>query len=83
MELETAFGLVLRELRKRQGLSQDKLAQETDLKRTDTSLRERGVTFQADPHLIHRHQDGTEEWMAFFADPDGNTMALMSRVPPA
>jgi len=47
------------------------------------SLRERGVTFQADPHLIHRHQDGTEEWMAFFADPDGNTMALMSRVPPA
>jgi hypothetical protein len=31
--------------------------------------------------MIYRHPDtGVEEWMAFFADPDGNTMAFMSAV---
>ena len=36
----------------------------------------------AQPHVIHRDDAaGTEEWMAFFEDPDGNTLALMSRVP--
>lgn len=54
-----------------------------DIQATVEFLRERGVPFQSEPHLIHRHQDGTEEWMAFFADPEGNTMALMSRVAPA
>ena len=29
------------------------------------------------PHLIHRHADGTEEWMAFFEDPDARPMAIM------
>lgn len=53
-----------------------------DIQSAVATLRQRGVVFQAEPHLIHRHEDGTEEWMAFFADPDGNTMALMSRVPP-
>jgi hypothetical protein len=28
---------------------------------------------------IHTHDDGTEEWMTFFADGEGNTLALMSR----
>jgi methylmalonyl-CoA/ethylmalonyl-CoA epimerase len=32
--------------------------------------------------MIHRHPDGTEEWMAFFEDPDGGVLALMSRVAP-
>lgn len=41
------------------------------------------VAFDGAPHLIHRHDDGTEEWMAFFADNEGNTLALMSQVPPA
>jgi methylmalonyl-CoA/ethylmalonyl-CoA epimerase len=27
--------------------------------------------------MIHRHADGTEEWMAFFEDPDTRPMALM------
>lgn len=27
-------------------------------------------------------QTGTEEWMAFFEDPEGNMLALMSRVAP-
>ena len=38
------------------------------------------VPFEGAPHHIHTHEDGTEEWMAFFRDPDGNLLALMSRV---
>ena len=45
------------------------------------ALRERGAKFSGAPHMIHRHADsGVEEWMAFFEDPDGNTLALMARV---
>lgn len=40
----------------------------------------RGVKFTHAPHMIHRHADGTEEWMAFFEDPDARPMALMSQV---
>lgn len=43
-------------------------------------LRARGVEFSAAPHLIHRHADGTEEWMAIFRDPDGRPLAIMSQV---
>jgi catechol 2,3-dioxygenase-like lactoylglutathione lyase family enzyme len=43
-------------------------------------LKRRGVTFTSAPHVIHRHQDGTEEWMAFFEDLDGGVLALMERV---
>ncbi len=45
-------------------------------------LGARGVEFKGAPHLIHRHADGTEEWMAFFKDPEGRFLALMSQVPP-
>jgi DNA-binding CsgD family transcriptional regulator/predicted enzyme related to lactoylglutathione lyase len=44
------------------------------------SLRSRGVDFISAPHLIHRHANGTEEWMAFFKDPEGRTLAIMSQV---
>jgi DNA-binding CsgD family transcriptional regulator/catechol 2,3-dioxygenase-like lactoylglutathione lyase family enzyme len=47
------------------------------------TLRERGVPFKGAPHLIHKHASGVEEWMAFFADPDGHLLALMSQVAPA
>ena len=40
-------------------------------------LTERGVKFTHAPHMIHRHADGTEEWMAFFEDPDGRPLAIM------
>jgi methylmalonyl-CoA/ethylmalonyl-CoA epimerase len=30
--------------------------------------------------VVHRHGDGTEEWMAFFNDPDGRRLAIMSQV---
>jgi DNA-binding CsgD family transcriptional regulator/catechol 2,3-dioxygenase-like lactoylglutathione lyase family enzyme len=43
-------------------------------------LSARGVEFNGAPHLIHRHPDGTEEWMAFFKDPEGRFLALMSQV---
>ena len=45
-------------------------------------LAGRGVSFRGAPQLIHRHEDGTEEWMAFFEDPDGELLALMSQVSP-
>lgn len=41
-----------------------------------------GVRFVAAPHMIHRHDDGTEEWMAFFDDPDGRPLAIMARATP-
>lgn len=30
--------------------------------------------------MIHRHDSRVEEWMAFFEDPDGQLLALMSQV---
>jgi len=45
-------------------------------------LAAKGVAFEGAPHMIHRHADGMEEWMAFFRDPDANLLALMARVRP-
>jgi len=45
-------------------------------------LRSRGVEFISAPHMIHKHADGTEEWMAFFKDPEGRTLGLMSQAAP-
>ena len=42
--------------------------------------RPRGVTFTDAPHMIHRHGDGTEEWMTFFEDPEGRPLALMAQI---
>jgi hypothetical protein len=30
--------------------------------------------------MIHKHDDGAEEWMAFFNDPQGRPLAIMSVV---
>jgi catechol 2,3-dioxygenase-like lactoylglutathione lyase family enzyme len=47
-------------------------------------LERRGVHFAGAPHRIYTDDaTGVEEWMAFFDDPFGNTLALMARVPPA
>lgn len=50
-----------------------------DIHAAHEALRDRGVAFEGAPHRIHRHADGTEEWMAFLRDPDGNLLALMSQ----
>jgi methylmalonyl-CoA/ethylmalonyl-CoA epimerase len=56
-----------------------------DIDTACAALGERGVTFDGEPHLIHRDDDGvfdnpgTEEWMVFFRDPGGNVLALASR----
>lgn len=46
-------------------------------------LLARGVEFINAPHMIHKHPDGIEEWMAFFKDPESRPLALMSRVAPS
>ncbi len=38
------------------------------------------MSFTHAPHMIHRHADGTEEWMGFFEDPDGRPLAIMAQV---
>ena len=44
------------------------------------TLRGRGVRFQDEPHLIHKDFD-YELWMAFFQDPEQNTLAIMNEIP--
>jgi predicted enzyme related to lactoylglutathione lyase len=52
-----------------------------DIEAAHETLQKRGVAFLTTPHLVHRASDH-ELWMTFFRDPDGNTLALMSRKPP-
>jgi DNA-binding CsgD family transcriptional regulator/catechol 2,3-dioxygenase-like lactoylglutathione lyase family enzyme len=51
-----------------------------DIEAAYSGLNARGVDFDGGPHMIHRHDDGTEEWMAFFKDPEGRHLAIMSSV---
>jgi methylmalonyl-CoA/ethylmalonyl-CoA epimerase len=50
-----------------------------DIEQAAAVLTSRGVRFQQPPHLVAKlpHAD---LWMAFFRDPDGNVLALMSEV---
>ena len=58
-----------------------------DIAEACRTLTERGVTFTQAPHVIHTDDAGqfgpagASEWMAFFEDPAGNTLALASQVP--
>lgn len=51
-----------------------------DIRAACTALEARGVVFTNAPHMIHRHEDGTEEWMAFFADNEDRPLAIMAQV---
>ena len=51
-----------------------------DIRAAHATLTAKGVSFVNAPHMIHRHDDGTEEWMAFFSDNEGRTLAIMSQV---
>jgi DNA-binding CsgD family transcriptional regulator/catechol 2,3-dioxygenase-like lactoylglutathione lyase family enzyme len=51
-----------------------------DIHAAKAELEERGARFINAPHLIHRHEDGTEEWMAAFEDNEGRPLQLMTQV---
>jgi methylmalonyl-CoA/ethylmalonyl-CoA epimerase len=56
----------------------------TDIER----LRDRGVEVVSEPSVIFNHANGqlgpagTQEWMAFIKDSEGNTVGLVSQLPP-
>ena len=50
-----------------------------DIAAAHGTLTDRGVVFDDAPHIVHRDAD-YDLWMAFFRDPDGNVLALMSEV---
>ena len=51
-----------------------------DIQAAHAELTGKGVKFVQPPHMIHRHENGVEEWMAFFDDPQGRPLALMGQV---
>jgi len=53
-----------------------------DINAAYDELQTRGIVFKSAPHLIHRHADGVEEWMAFFDDLEGRPLAIMCQVQP-
>ena len=58
-----------------------------DVHRTVQRCVERGVVVESEPHMIFQHKDdalgpaGTDEWMAFVTDSEGNTVGLVSHAP--
>ena len=53
-----------------------------DIHAAHAELAGRGAVFEAAPHIIHTHADGTEEWMAFLRDNEGRFIGIMCQVPP-
>lgn len=58
-----------------------------DVRVTVEKLRADDVEILAEPHVIFTHLDsllgpaGTDEWMAFLKDSEGNTVGLVSHLP--
>ena len=58
-----------------------------DVRISVEELRARGVEIVAEAHVIFSHTDdhlgpaGTDEWMAFIRDSEGNTVGLVSQLP--
>ena len=58
-----------------------------DVRRLMEELETGGVEVVAPPQVIFRHEDsrlgpaGTEEWMGFIRDSEGNTVGLVSQLP--
>jgi len=50
-----------------------------DIRAAHEAMTARGVVFTHAPHMIHRHDDGTEEWMAFLSDNEGRPLAIMAQ----
>jgi methylmalonyl-CoA/ethylmalonyl-CoA epimerase len=53
-----------------------------DIQSAFGKMKESGVTFEDEPHLITR-MPAHDLWMTFFRDSEGNLMGLMSEVPHA
>lgn len=51
-----------------------------DIEAAYEELGARGALFVEKPRMIHRHENGVEEWMAFFQDPEGRPLAIMAQV---
>ena len=51
-----------------------------DIRSAHAALSARGIEFINAPHMVHRHQDGTEEWMAEFKDNEDRPLAIMAQV---
>ena len=58
-----------------------------DIDATVSRLRESGDEIESEPHVIFSHEDdtlgpaGTDEWMAFVRDSEGNTVGLVEQRP--
>jgi methylmalonyl-CoA/ethylmalonyl-CoA epimerase len=52
----------------------------TDIALAVREIKQRGITFKVEPHLIAPMEDH-DLWMAFFEDADGHTLALMHEAP--
>jgi methylmalonyl-CoA/ethylmalonyl-CoA epimerase len=56
-----------------------------DIDAAYADLQSKGVEFTTEPQFVHRDDAGTfgkpgnEEWMAFFSDPSGNILALVTQ----
>ena len=50
-----------------------------DIQAAHASMKEKGVKFEDEPHMIARLPDH-DLWMTFFRDSEGNLMGLMSEV---
>ena len=53
-----------------------------DIHAAHAELMAKGAAFEAAPHMIHRHADGVEEWMAFLKDNEQRHIGIMCQVPP-
>ena len=53
-----------------------------DIEAAHSAMRERGVAFVDEPHLVAPMPDH-DLWMCFFRDPDAHMLALMSERPKA
>jgi catechol 2,3-dioxygenase-like lactoylglutathione lyase family enzyme len=51
-----------------------------DIRSAYSALKDRGIEFINAPHMIHKHGDGMEEWMAFFKDNEGQPLAIMAQI---
>ena len=51
-----------------------------DIRSAHANLVARGVEFTEAPHLVHRHGDGTEEWMASFRDNEHRPLSIMAQI---